>query len=78
VLVHRQRATFSLDPALLRAVRVMAARTGRRDSDIVEAALRRFLTIGVLESIWRDAPDDLDADAGLALARDEQHAARRG
>jgi hypothetical protein len=77
--VPKQRATFSLDADVLRAARVAAARAGRRDSEIVEDALRSYLAIGVLEEIWRarsrDAPDLSDEEA-LRLARDEQHAAR--
>lgn len=79
--MSKHRATFSLDENVLRATRVAAARAGRRDSEIVEDALRRYLAIGVLEEIWRrrpaDAPDLSDEEA-LRLARDEQHAAREG
>ena len=77
--VPKQRATFSLDPAVLRATRVAAAREGRRDSEIVEEALRSYLTIGVLEDIWRGrqpSTPELSADEALQLAREEQHAAR--
>ena len=77
----KQRATFSLDADILRAARVAAARAGRRDSELVEDALRSYLAIGVMEEIWRnrpkDAPELSDEDA-LQLARDEQHAAREG
>ncbi len=77
----KQRATFSLDEEVLRATRVAAARAGRRDSEIVEEALRSYLAIGVLEEIWRsrspEAPDLSDEEA-LRLARDEQHADRDG
>lgn len=55
-------------------------RAGRRDSEIVEDALRSYLAIGVLEEIWRTrkrgAPE-LSDDEALKLARDEQHAARK-
>jgi hypothetical protein len=74
----KQRATFSLDPEVLRA-RVAAVREGRRDSEIVEEALRSYLTIGVLGDIWkrrRPATPELTADEALRLAREEQHAAR--
>ena len=79
--MQKQRATFSLDPDVLRATRVAAARAGRRDSELVEEALRHYLAIGVLEEIWQrrsaDAPELSDEEA-LKLARDEQHAARAG
>jgi hypothetical protein len=79
--VQKQRATFSLDADVLRAARVAAARSGRRDSEVVEEALRHYLSIGVIDEIWRRRPGDaqeLSDDEALALARDEQHAARAG
>jgi hypothetical protein len=79
--VPKQRATFSLDERVLRATRVAAARAGRRDSEVVEDALRSYLTIGVLEQIWQNRPSDapeLSDEEALQLARDEQHAAREG
>lgn len=79
--VPKHRATFSLDEDVLRATRVAAARAGRRDSEIVEDALRRYLAIGVLEEIWGARPVDapeLSDDEALQLARNEQHAAREG
>ncbi len=79
--MQKRRVTFSLDADVLRAMRVAAARAGRRDSELVEDALRKYLAIGVLEEIWRrrpaDSPDLTDEEA-LRLARDEQHAARAG
>lgn len=79
--MQKQRATFSLDTGVLRAARVAAARAGQRDSELVEDALRSYLSIGVLEEIWGNRPADapeLSDDEALRLARDEQHAARGG
>ncbi len=76
--MQRTRATYSLDNSVLRATRIAAARQGKRESEIVEDALRRYLGLGVLEEIWAQGPDDLDADEALALAVNEQHAARAG
>ncbi|MEX0675405.1 MAG: hypothetical protein WD981_01885 [Gaiellaceae bacterium] len=79
--MQKRRATFSLDEDVLRATRVAAARAGKRDSEIVEDALRSYLAIGVLEEIWGARPDgapDLPDEDSLRLARDEQHAARSG
>ena len=70
------RTTVTLDERILRAVRVKAARTGRRDSDVIEEALRRDLGLELLERIWENA--DLDEDEAMRLAVDEQHRARRG
>jgi len=79
--VRKERATSTLDAEVLRATRVAAARAGRRDSEIVEEALRSYLAIGVLEEIWRSRPTgapELSDDEALRLARSEQHAARQG
>ena len=54
------RTTVTIDERVLRAVRVKAARTGRRDSDVIEDALRRDLGFDLLEQIWQNA--DLDED----------------
>ena len=69
------RTTVTLDERVLRAVRVKAARSGRRDSEVIEDALRRDLGFDILDRIWEKA--DMDPDEALALAVDEQHAARR-
>ncbi len=45
----RVETTLSVDEHLLRQVRVRAARTGRRDSDVLDEVLREGL--GVLERI---------------------------
>lgn len=71
----KQRTTVTLDERVLRAVRVKAARTGRRDSEVIEDALRRDLGLELLERIWEKG--DLDEDEALGLAVEEQHKSRR-
>jgi len=66
----------TLDERVLRAVRVKAARTGRRDSDVIEEALRRDLGFELLERVWANA--DIDEGEALAIAVEEQHKARSG
>ena len=66
---------MTLDEQVLRAVRVKAARTGRRDSDVIEEALRRDLGLELLERVWAKA--GMDEDEALALAVEAQHEARR-
>jgi len=73
--VARARTTITLDERVLRAVRVKAARSGRRDSDVIEEALRRDLGLDLLERVWDTA--DLDEDEALRVAVDAQHQARR-
>ena len=71
----RSQASFDLDADVLRATRVRAARTGKRDSDVVEEALREYLGVTVIDEIWAKA--DLDEDAAMKLAYEELHAMRR-
>jgi hypothetical protein len=65
----------TLDERVLRAVRVKAARTGRRDSDVIEEALRRDLGLDLVERLWEAA--DLPEDEASRLAVEVQHETRR-
>ena len=69
------RTTVTIDERVMRAVRVKAARTGRRDSDVIEAALRRDLGFDLLDRVWKSS--DLDEEAAMKLAVEAQHNARR-
>ena len=71
----KTRTTVTLDERVLRAVRVKAARTGRRDSDVIEEALRRDLGLDLLERVWEHA--NLDEEEAMRLAVEAQHEARR-
>lgn len=71
----KSRTTVTLDKGVLRAVRVRAARTGKRDSEIIEEALRQQLGLVFLEQAWSRA--GLAEDEALALAVEAQHEARR-
>jgi hypothetical protein len=71
----KSRTTVTLDEQVLRAVRIKAARTGRRNSEVIEAALRRDLGLDVLERIWASA--DLDKEAAMRLTVEAQHESRR-
>jgi hypothetical protein len=64
----KQKTTVYVEEDVLRAARVLAARTGRKDSEVVEAALRRYLGFEALERIWARNPD-LDEDDAMELAR---------
>jgi hypothetical protein len=70
----RSKVTVYLDPDVLRATRVQAARTGKRDSEIVEEALREYLGLALLQRISEKA--DLTEEEALGLAYDELHAMR--
>jgi len=68
------RTTLTIDPEVLRAVKVRAARLGKGDSDVIEAALRRDLGLDLLDRLW--AANDLDETDALALAVEAQHQTR--
>ncbi len=73
--MSKVRTTLTVDEAVLRAVKIKAARTGQGESQVIEEALRRDLGIDVLERLW--AKSTLDSDEAVALALEAQHAARR-
>jgi Ribbon-helix-helix protein, copG family. len=68
------RTTLTIDPDVLRAVKVRAARLGKGDSDVIEEALRRDLGLDLLDRLW--ASNDLEEADGLALAVEAQHRTR--
>ena len=69
------RTTLTIDAEVWKAVRVRAARTGKRDGDVVEAALRRDLGFELLERIW--ARNDVPEDEAMELALEAQKSMRR-
>jgi plasmid stability protein len=68
------RTTLTIDEDVLKAVKVRAARSGQRDSDVIEAALRRELGLGLLERLW--AKHELSAEEAQDLAVEAQHRTR--
>jgi len=68
------RTTLTIDPEVLRAVKVRAARLGKGDSDVIEQALRRDLGLELLDRLW--AANDIDEADALALAVEAQHRTR--
>ncbi|MBI4729872.1 MAG: ribbon-helix-helix protein, CopG family [Acidobacteria bacterium] len=69
------RTTLTIDEAVLRAVKVKAARGGKGDSEIIEEALRRDLGLDLLEGLWNR--NQLSEQEAVALAVEAQHATRR-
>ena len=51
----RKKTTVYLDEDVLRSARIAAARSGKRDSDVIEEALRTFLGLEALRAVWRAA-----------------------
>lgn len=70
----KTRTTLTIDEKLLTAVKVMAARTGKGDSEVIEEALRRELGFDLLDEIWKRAT--LSEQEALDLALEAQEAAR--
>lgn len=70
----KKKVTLYLDEDVLRAARVSAARSDRRDSEVVEQALRAYLGFDVVERVW--ARSDLDEDEAMQLAVSELHTMR--
>jgi Ribbon-helix-helix protein, copG family len=76
----KAKTTVYLDEDVLRAARVAAARSGKRDSEIVEEALRSYLAGGILDSIWahqRNQGLELSEEEALELAYAELRAMRQ-
>jgi hypothetical protein len=73
--MSKVRTTLTIDPQILRAVKVRAARTGKGDSEVIEEALRRDLGFALLDEIW--AKNDLPEDEAIALAVEAQHEMRK-
>jgi plasmid stability protein len=66
------KTTLSIDEALMRQVRIRAARSGKSQSEVLEAALREGL--GVVERIRAKA--GLSEDEALKLASEVVHEVR--
>jgi hypothetical protein len=72
----KTRTTLTVDADVLRAVRIKAARTGKRDSEVIEESLRRDLGLGVLEEIWAKIENPLSEEEAMKLAYSELRAMR--
>ncbi|HXF71370.1 MAG TPA: hypothetical protein VNO79_02010 [Actinomycetota bacterium] len=70
----RRKTTMYLDEDLLRRAKVLAARTGRRDYEVMEEALRRYLGLGLISAVWDRS--DLGEEEALRLAYRELHSSR--
>jgi len=68
----RGKTTLAIDEGLMRQVRVRAARMGRRDSEVLEAALREGL--GIIDRIRAKA--DLGEEEAQELAHRVVHDGR--
>ena len=71
----KRKTTVYLEDGLLRALKVAAARSGQREYQVVEQALRAFLGMELLDSVGSRSP--LSEKEALALAYSELHRSRR-
>jgi hypothetical protein len=72
--IAKRKVTLYVAEDVLRAARVRAARTDRRDSEVVEDALRSYLGFDVVERVW--GRSDLDEGEAMELAVTETRAVR--
>lgn len=70
----RKKTTVYLDEDLLRGAKVLAARTDRKDYEVLEEALRAYLGVAVLERVW--SRGDLSDEQALDVAYEELGAMR--
>jgi len=70
----RRKTTVYLDEDVLKTMRVTAARSGKRDYQVMDEALRAHLRIELLEKVG--ARSILGETEALDLAYDELHQGR--
>lgn len=73
-LMPRRKTTVYLDEELLRATKVLAARTDRREYEVIQEALRAYLGFSAIERARRRS--ELTDEEAMNLAVEEVHAAR--
>jgi gamma-glutamyl:cysteine ligase YbdK (ATP-grasp superfamily) len=74
--MSKSRTTVTLDEDVFRAVKIKAARTGKRDSQVIEESLRRDLGLDVLAEIWAKVTPAAEGE-GMELATKELRAMRK-
>lgn len=73
----RRKTTVTIDEDLLRLAKVAAARAGKREYEVFEDALRRHLSLDVLDRVWaRNESSSTSEEEALALAREALAAVR--
>ncbi len=73
--MRKVRTTLTIDDDVLRAVKLRAAHTGKRDSEVIEEALRRDLGLELFDRLWSQAT--MSEDEAVELAVEAQHQTRR-
>jgi len=70
------RTTLTIDDEVLRAVKHRAARAGKRESEVIEEALRSELGLDLVAELW--LRNTMPEDEATELAVDAQHETRSG
>lgn len=74
----KRKTTVYVDEEVLRAAKVMAARTGKRDSEVFEDALRAHTGLKLLDLLDEvGLRNNLSEEEALALADEAVHESRR-
>ena len=71
----KRKTTVYLDEDVLREAKIQAARTGQKDSELIESAIRSYLGLDVLDDVW--ARSDLDEESAIRLATEAVESVRR-
>jgi len=71
----RKKTTVYIEGTLLKAAKILAARTGKKEYEVFENALSGYLGLGALERIW--SRTRLTEKKALELAYRELRAARK-
>jgi gamma-glutamyl:cysteine ligase YbdK (ATP-grasp superfamily) len=74
--VSKIRTTVTLDDDVLRAVKIKAARSDKRNSQVIEESLRRDLGVDELAEIWAKVTPAA-GEKGMEPATDELRAMHR-
>ena len=69
------RTTLTIDANVLRSVKREAARSGRREGEVIEAAVKKDLGISTFERMWERTT--LSAEEAMKLALEAQDEVRR-
>jgi hypothetical protein len=74
-MMARRKTTVYVDEDILKAAKVYAARKDMRDSEVFENALRSYLGIDLLNSVW-EHNRDFEPEEAERLAYEALEAAR--
>jgi hypothetical protein len=77
--MSRKKTTVYVEEDLLRAAKVLAARTGKKEYEVFEEALKQYLGFDVLERVHERLDREglaLSEEESLKLAYEELHAMR--